>query len=70
LTVTFSRMTGGLLIRVDDAAPAEPRPTAPTVAGLSSGGRGMGLVEAMSASWGVVPDGQGGKAAWALLADD
>lgn len=68
-TVTLSGMAGALLIRVNDGVAAEPAPAAPSPDELSSGGRGMDLVDAMTASWGVVPDGQGGKAVWALMID-
>jgi anti-sigma regulatory factor (Ser/Thr protein kinase) len=69
-TVTLSRMTDGILIRVNDGADGEPSPAVPTLDALAMGGRGMLLVDALSAGWGVVADGRGGKAVWALIRDD
>jgi len=56
-----------VLIEVWDASPdlpvcQDPKPEA-------EGGRGLQLVEAMSADWGsYVPDGSGGKTVWAIVA--
>ena len=69
-TVTLSRMTDGVMIRVNDGAVGEPVPAAPALDLLTERGRGMLLVDALSAGWGSVPDGDGGKAVWALIADD
>jgi anti-sigma regulatory factor (Ser/Thr protein kinase) len=69
-TVTLSRTTDGLLISVHDDAAAGPAPRAPALDELSLGGRGMHLVDAMTAGWGVVLDGYGGKSVWALITDD
>jgi anti-sigma regulatory factor (Ser/Thr protein kinase) len=67
-SVTLSRTADGLLISVHDDDAAGPAPRAPSLDEL--GGRGMHLVDAMTAGWGVVSDGCGGKSAWALITDD
>jgi anti-sigma regulatory factor (Ser/Thr protein kinase) len=66
-TVTLSRMTDGVLIRVNDGAAGAPV-TVRSQDVLAADGRGMHLVDALTAGWGIVPDGRGGKAVWALMA--
>jgi hypothetical protein len=34
---------------------------------LASGGRGLGIVAALSSRWGVTPEPHGGKSVWALI---
>jgi anti-sigma regulatory factor (Ser/Thr protein kinase) len=35
--------------------------------GLAEGGRGLGIVAALSSSWGVTPEPHGGKSVWAVI---
>jgi hypothetical protein len=64
-TVTLlNRGAGGICVAVRDASGAMPRPRRATA--LESSGRGLGLIEAIAAVWGVdlLPDG---KVVWAQL---
>jgi hypothetical protein len=53
-----------MLVEVRDESPKQPqlRPVDPS----SARGRGMQLVQALSARWGTAPDGRG-KVVWAEL---
>jgi len=65
-TVTVSRRPGGIIrVAVRDASRQPPRPRPPAL--LAGTGRGLGLVDALSAGWGadILPDG---KVVWAQLA--
>jgi anti-sigma regulatory factor (Ser/Thr protein kinase) len=64
ITLTVSRRPGGMLVEVRDESPKQPqlRPVDPS----SARGRGMQLVQALSARWGTAPDGRG-KVVWAEL---
>lgn len=64
--VTVTRLCDGLLVRVDDASAARPQPD-PDPPTTATSGRGTGMVDLLSAGWGVVDDGAGGKVVWALL---
>jgi diguanylate cyclase (GGDEF)-like protein len=66
-TVTLSRMTDGVLICVDDSADGHPAPVPPVQD--RAGGLGLHVVDELAAGWGSVPDGEGGKRVWALIAD-
>ena len=35
--------------------------------GLAEGGRGLGIIAALSSSWGVTPEPHGGKSVWAVI---
>jgi anti-sigma regulatory factor (Ser/Thr protein kinase) len=48
----------------DGGGPTRPRPDRPTASAL--GGRGLGIVERLSAEWGVRAD-NGGQTVWAVL---
>ncbi|MET8759159.1 ATP-binding protein [Lentzea sp. NPDC004782] len=64
ITLTVSRRPGGMLVEVHDESAKQPqlRPVDPN----SARGRGMQLVQALSARWGTKPDGRG-KVVWAEL---
>lgn len=64
ITLTVSRRAGGMLVEVHDESSKEPllRPVDPS----SARGRGMQLVQALSARWGITP-GARGKVVWAEL---
>lgn len=64
ITLTVSRKTSGMLVEVHDESRKQPqvRPVDPS----SARGRGMQLVQALSARWGTAPD-RHGKVVWAEL---
>lgn len=62
--VSLRRSAGTFTLRVRDANPARPQPRDPSVD--VPGGRGLGLVAALAAAWGVDAEG-GGKAVWATF---
>ncbi|MEU0879321.1 ATP-binding protein [Lentzea sp. NPDC005914] len=64
ITLTVSRKSGGMLVEVHDESPKQPlvRPVDPS----SARGRGMQLVQALSARWGTKPHARG-KVVWAEL---
>lgn len=64
--VTMSRCGSRVLVEVhdDSSAPAFLRDREP----FSLSGRGLHLVETLSAEWGMTPHAQGGKSVWASLA--
>ncbi|MFI5896165.1 ATP-binding protein [Actinoplanes sp. NPDC051513] len=68
--VTMSRHATRLHVAVQDGAPEFPRPHRPEVvsppATLDPRGRGLLLVHAIAAAWGVMPT-RGGKVVWATL---
>ncbi|MEU5265802.1 ATP-binding protein [Amycolatopsis sp. NPDC021455] len=56
-------------VEVDDGSPAHPVVASPSLTAL--GGRGMLIVEKLSAAWGVRDDPEtGGKTVWAEVACD
>ncbi|MDQ0994527.1 anti-sigma regulatory factor (Ser/Thr protein kinase) [Streptomyces sp. V3I7] len=64
----LTRVNHRLRVAVADGSPRTPvRPT--TICWEATGGRGILLVEAMSAAWGTVPV-SGGKQVWADIVDD
>ncbi|WP_090055597.1 ATP-binding protein [Lentzea fradiae] len=67
ITLTVRRKDGGMLVEVHDESPEKPllRPVDPS----SARGRGMQLVQALSADWGTTPDSSG-KVVWAQLVPD
>jgi anti-sigma regulatory factor (Ser/Thr protein kinase) len=67
-TVTLSRLPDGVLVRVNDTSVVRPALTGPAPASATRG-RGLLLVEAVTAAWGATSDDAGGKAVWALVAD-
>ncbi|MEV7087558.1 ATP-binding protein [Streptomyces sp. NPDC093085] len=62
----FVPVPGGLRLEVHDAAPERPRQCVPDPD--ACGGRGLLLVEALAARWGVGDRDGVGKVVWALLA--
>lgn len=65
--LTITRLLDGLLVQVHDDSASAPRPDdRPALTAVS--GRGMFLVDALCEEWGVVQDGAGGKATWAVVA--
>ncbi|MCW2778046.1 MAG: ATP-binding protein [Frankiales bacterium] len=66
--ICLTRLCDGLLLLVNDGSTDLPGPGVAPQDGAVSG-RGMFLVETLCEGWGVVRDGEGGKATWALLAD-
>lgn len=62
--VTLHLLPTGLLLTVRDESSSQPRPAAPP--SDRPGGRGLLLVERLSAEWGVDIDADG-KSVWALL---
>ena len=57
-------------VRVEVADRGAELPVAPRRSSVAMTGRGLGLVSALSRSWGVDHDEQGGKVVWAELAGD
>jgi anti-sigma regulatory factor (Ser/Thr protein kinase) len=69
-TVVLGRRAGWLRIEVRDTGrilPGGPRPCPAVPECTATAGRGLFLVQTLSASWGVRPAG-GGKAVWCTLA--
>jgi anti-sigma regulatory factor (Ser/Thr protein kinase) len=64
-SVTLQRAGGTVVLRVQDGSDLGPVPGAPEL--LSLGGRGLLMVAASSAAWGVTPVPGGGKSVWATL---
>ena len=64
ITLSVSRKPAGMLVEVHDESSKQPqlRPVNPN----SARGRGMQLVQALSARWGTTP-GARGKVVWAEL---
>ena len=69
IEVAVQRGEMSVKVRVGDTSPVSPVPRQPGPDDPS--GRGLGLVEALSESWGVdqQPPQDGGKAVWFLLRD-
>jgi anti-sigma regulatory factor (Ser/Thr protein kinase) len=67
-TVTVHVADDCLLLEVSDASPRIPR--ARHYAADATTGRGMGLVAALSLSWGTTTGAGGGKTVWARVAPD
>jgi hypothetical protein len=65
--VALQRLPDGLLLRVHDCS--EDLPSRRAAGADAVDGRGLALLDGLCAGWGVVLDGEGGKAVWALLAD-
>ncbi|WP_175410909.1 ATP-binding protein [Streptomyces sp. TRM64462] len=66
LATRFTRLPdGGVRIEVHDASEAHPKPTTPQPPDAEAG-RGLHLVTALAASWGVTRQ-EGGKTTWAEL---
>ncbi|MFJ5233192.1 ATP-binding protein [Kitasatospora sp. NPDC088391] len=64
-TLSLALADGTLLVQVGDRDPNPPRPRA---AGPdATGGRGLQLVDALSAGWGYYPTAPAGKVVWARL---
>jgi serine phosphatase RsbU (regulator of sigma subunit)/anti-sigma regulatory factor (Ser/Thr protein kinase) len=64
--VVCARAVGdAFLVEVTDGSPRSPVRPAPSTSNMT--GRGLALVEALSASWGVRRDGAGGKTVWSEL---
>jgi anti-sigma regulatory factor (Ser/Thr protein kinase) len=69
-TVTLSRLTDGLLLRVNDAgSPDDLSAGGEPAASDAPSGRGLDVVASLAVDWGVIEDGLGGKAVWALFAE-
>jgi anti-sigma regulatory factor (Ser/Thr protein kinase) len=66
VTLTISRTDGELCIRVWDPAPTPPPRTRQDPGTWTERGRGLLIVEGLSALWGWYPD-QGGKYVWSVL---
>ncbi|WP_428985409.1 ATP-binding protein [Streptomyces globosus] len=63
------RLAGGRLrVEVGDGAPGRPRPYVPVVDDATHG-RGLALVEALAAAWGVETGTGRGKVVWFELVD-
>ncbi len=62
VTVTVSADEAGWRVAVTDESPAPPSRL--EVDALAGGGRGVMLIDHLSADWGVDPDGAGGKTVW------
>jgi anti-sigma regulatory factor (Ser/Thr protein kinase) len=67
-TLTLSRLPDGVIVRVNDTSVVRPVLTGPAPVS-AGGGRGLSLVDAVTAAWGATADDAGGKAVWALVAD-
>lgn len=63
VTVSVQRLPDGVLVRVHDRSAARPQPAS------GEAGHGLARVAALSEAWGVVEDGAGGKAVWALISE-
>ncbi|WP_433277996.1 ATP-binding protein [Pseudonocardia xinjiangensis] len=66
--LTVSRAAAGLRIDVRDFS-ASPLPELRPVDVRAPRGRGLQVVAAVSAAWGVVTDLDGGKSVWAVVAN-
>jgi anti-sigma regulatory factor (Ser/Thr protein kinase) len=66
ITVRIEAFPDRVHLAVTDADPRLPRTRAPGPGGVN--GRGLQIVEALSAGWGVVPRPGGGKVVWADVA--
>ena len=65
-TVTLEGSTGLVRLRVFDRTTARPVPG--IARATDTGGRGLAIVAAVSRSWGVLYDDEGGKSIWAEFA--
>src|SRR3954469_13819874 len=63
-TVRVTHSVGRILIEVEDASPRIPNPR--TYGVQATTGRGLQLVQALAAEWGVTPT-SGGKTVWVEL---
>ncbi len=63
-----SRMPCRVWVEVDDGAPHEPVPGRSRLG--EHRGRGLALVDRLSAEWGTRPTSGGGKTVWALVSCD
>jgi hypothetical protein len=59
---------GRLLIQVHDGGGGRPEIVPPAL--RTVGGNGLDIVSRLSESWGVTPDGNGGKSVWCVLAPE
>jgi two-component sensor histidine kinase len=59
---------GRLLIQVHDEGGGRPEVVPPTR--RTVGGNGLDIVSRLAESWGVTPDGNGGKSVWCVLLPD
>ncbi|MFI0980535.1 ATP-binding protein [Streptomyces sp. NPDC021093] len=64
-TVEIELLLGRLTVSVHDHDPTLP--TVRDAGQFDSGGRGLALIEAVSESWGVRPQGASGKTVWFAL---
>jgi len=62
-SITIERRDGEVTISVRDWSSEQPVPEVPVM--LATGGRGLMLVDALSAMWGVTVKADGGKSVWA-----
>jgi len=63
ITMRLSEHTAGVLCEVGDGGVGLPRRRAPRA--LDTGGRGLQIVDALAAAWGVIPaSGGNGKTVW------
>lgn len=64
--LTISCHDGGFLVEVGDDESSLARRAAPDEGPHATGGRGLAIVQAVAAAWGVTPD-SGSKTVWALV---
>jgi anti-sigma regulatory factor (Ser/Thr protein kinase) len=64
--VTLSEMDGGVRLTIRDGSPTLPVRTSPYLTDMN--GRGLMLVELLSADWGARTDSDGSKLVWASFA--
>lgn len=67
-TVGMAYLPGRLIVSVHDTDPRLPEAGATET--LSTGGRGLDIVAALSGEWGAGPDEGGGKTVWFTLRDE
>ena len=68
ITLTLRLLRGGVRVGVADLGPGEPRRLEVSPGGRH--GRGLFLVEAVAADWGVERLSDGGKEVWCLVSAD
>lgn len=66
-TVSVDGRDGGITLRVRDGSRSLPSVSLGSSGILSTNGRGLMLVAALSVAWGVSLEAEGGKSVWARL---
>lgn len=67
ITLSLAPTDDGIRVGVHDHGGGVPEPRASDP--RATGGRGLRLVELLSAGWGVAPTGDSGKTVWAQVAE-